>query len=103
MKFQKREKKVHWASTGHETQFSSKFSPKLSLPSPFFPERLQPITSAMCTVAINVLERRTFNPESQYLINFHDFVGNSQEGMKHPQMRGVTQARQSTTLRITLI
>jgi hypothetical protein len=29
-------KKVHWASTGHETQFSTKFGAKLSLPSPFF-------------------------------------------------------------------
>jgi len=26
------QKKVHWASTGHETQFSSKFGAKLSLP-----------------------------------------------------------------------
>jgi len=44
----------------------SKFSAKLSLLSPFFPERLQPFTSAMRPVAINVLERRAFNPESQY-------------------------------------
>jgi len=29
-------KKVHRASTGHETQFSSKFGAKLSLASPFF-------------------------------------------------------------------
>jgi hypothetical protein len=28
--------KVHRASTGHETQFSSKFGAKLSLPCPFF-------------------------------------------------------------------
>jgi len=29
-------KKVHWGSTGHETQFSSNFDAKLSLPCPFF-------------------------------------------------------------------
>jgi hypothetical protein len=33
-----------------------------------FPERFQPITSAMCTVAINVLESGAINPESQYFI-----------------------------------
>jgi hypothetical protein len=37
-----------------------------------------------------------------YLIKFHDFVDNSQEGMKH-QMRGATQAQQGMTLLITLI
>jgi len=53
----------------HETQFSSKFGPKLSLPSPLFPERFQPITAAaMCTVAIKVLEPDAFNAESQYFI-----------------------------------
>jgi hypothetical protein len=31
-----KEKKVHWASTGHEIQFSSKFGAELSLPCPFF-------------------------------------------------------------------
>ncbi len=51
---------------GHETHF-------LVLPNLmrflFFPERLQPITAAdMCTVAINVLEPRAFNSESQYFI-----------------------------------
>jgi hypothetical protein len=46
----------------HESQFSSKFGPKLSLPSPFFPERFQPITAAaMCTVDINFLEPGAFN------------------------------------------
>jgi hypothetical protein len=30
------EKKLHWASTGHQTQFNSKFGAKLSLPCPFF-------------------------------------------------------------------
>jgi hypothetical protein len=34
--FKKQKKKVHWASTGHETKFSSKFGAKPSLPSPFF-------------------------------------------------------------------
>jgi hypothetical protein len=34
-----------------------------------FPQRFQPITAAaMCTVAINVLEPRVFNAESQYFI-----------------------------------
>jgi hypothetical protein len=61
-----------------------------------FPERLQTVTAAaMCPVIINVLEPSPFNPESQYfipfLIKFHDFADNSQEGMKH-QMRGTTQA-----------
>jgi len=46
----------------------------------------------MCTVAINVPKLGAFNPLSlsisyPYLINFHDFVDNSQEGTKH-QMRG---------------
>ncbi len=50
----------------HETQFSSKFGAKLSLPSPFFPERFQPITPAtMCTVAINVFKLGAFNAGSQ--------------------------------------
>jgi hypothetical protein len=34
--FKKQDKKGHWASTGHEIQFSSKFGAKLSLPCPFF-------------------------------------------------------------------
>jgi len=33
------------------------------------------------------------------LIKFHDFVDNSQDGMKH-QMRGATQAQPGMTLRI---
>jgi hypothetical protein len=37
-----------------------------------------------------------------YLIKFHDFAGNSQEGMKH-QMRGATRAQQAMTLHITLL
>jgi hypothetical protein len=37
-----------------------------------------------------------------YLIKFHDFEDNSQEGMKH-QMRGATQAQQGMTLQMTLI
>jgi hypothetical protein len=37
-----------------------------------------------------------------YLIKFHDFADNSQEGMKH-QMRGATQAQLGMTLRITLM
>ncbi len=68
----KQEKKVHRTSTGYETQFRSKFGAKLSLPCPFFPERLRPITAVMCTVAINVLEPCAFNPESQYFIPLFD-------------------------------
>jgi hypothetical protein len=53
----------------------------------FFPERFQRIAAAMCTVAINVLEPGAFNAETPYsipyLIKFHDFVENIQEGMKH--------------------
>jgi hypothetical protein len=37
-----------------------------------------------------------------YLIEFHDFVDNIQEGMKH-QIRGATQAQQGMTFKITLI
>jgi hypothetical protein len=37
-----------------------------------------------------------------YLIEFHDFVGNIQEGMKH-QMAGATQAQQGMTFQITNI
>ncbi len=67
--FTKQGKRVHWASRGHETQFSSKLDAKLSLPCPFFywaPSINH--CSAMCTVAINVLEPRAFNAESQHFI-----------------------------------
>ncbi len=37
-----------------------------------------------------------------YLIEFHDFVDNIQEGMKH-QMGGATQAQQGMTFQITFI
>jgi hypothetical protein len=37
-----------------------------------------------------------------YLIKFHDFPDNSQEGMKH-QMGGATQAQQRMTFWITVI
>ncbi len=35
-----------------------------------------------------------------YLIKFHDFENNSEEGMKH-QMRGETQAQQGMTFKLT--
>jgi hypothetical protein len=38
----------------------------------------------------------------RYLIEFHDFVDNIQEKMKH-QMGGATQAQQGMTFKITLI
>jgi hypothetical protein len=85
---------------GHEIQFSSKFGAKLSLPCPFL-ERFQPITAAMCAGAINLLVHLILSLSILYpdLIRFHDFVDNSQEGMKH-QMRGATQAQPGKTLRI---
>jgi len=69
MIFQKTGKKTKYTGLQRGMKLNlacSKFSAKLSLLSPFFPERLQPFTSAMRPVAINVLERRAFNPESQY-------------------------------------
>jgi hypothetical protein len=42
------------------------------------------------------------NISSPYLIKFHDFEDNSQEGMKH-QMTDATQAPQGMTLWITLL
>jgi hypothetical protein len=51
-----------------------------------FPECFQlTIVATMCTIAINVFEHGAFNVEFQflypYLIKFHDFVDNSQEGI----------------------
>jgi hypothetical protein len=37
-----------------------------------------------------------------YLTEFHDFVDNIQQGMKH-EMRGATLAQQGMTFKITLI
>jgi len=71
MRIQKtRKKNVHWASRGHETQFSSKFGAETEFaPVLSFSELLQPITAAaMCTVTINVPELGAFSPESQYFI-----------------------------------
>jgi hypothetical protein len=73
MSFQKSrgKNKVHWASTGHETQFSSKFGAKPSLPCPCFSWTPSPnhfCCFALCIVAINVLAPRAFNAESQYFI-----------------------------------
>ncbi len=64
------------------------------------------ILVGMCIAAINVLELGAFSVESQYfipyLIKFHNFVDNSQEGMKH-QMWGATQAQHGRTFQITTI
>jgi hypothetical protein len=64
----------------------------------------------MCTVAINVLEPGAFNELNlsisyPYLIKFHDFADNIQEGMKHQMWRGwgATQSQQGMTFQITLI
>jgi len=38
----------------------------------------------------------SLNISYPYLIKFHDFADNSQEGMKH-QMKGTTQAQQGMT------
>jgi hypothetical protein len=72
-----------------------------------FPERFQPIAVVtMCTVATNVLEPGAFNPESQYFIPLFNKISwlcrQQPGGMKH-QRRGVTQAQQGMTLRITLM
>ncbi len=68
----------------------------------FNTKHFQPIiTTIMCIVIINVLAPHAFNPKSQYsyfyLIKFHDFVDNNQDGMKL-QMKGVIQAQQVMTL-----
>ncbi len=64
-----RNKKYTGLRGKHETQFSSKFGAKLSLPYPFF--SWTPSSKhccSTCAVGINVLERGAFNPESQYFI-----------------------------------
>jgi hypothetical protein len=50
-------KKVHW---GHETQFSSTFGAKWSLPCPFFFKAFDQSLLLLCD-----LEPGAFNPESQ--------------------------------------
>jgi hypothetical protein len=62
MRFQKTGKKrpkVHWASTGHETQFTTKICYYTEFALSFlFLNALKPITApAMCTVAINIVAR----------------------------------------------
>jgi hypothetical protein len=44
----------------------------------------------------------SLNISHSYLVKFHDFAENSQEGMKD-QMRGATQAQLGMTLWLTLI
>ncbi len=60
----------------------------------------------MGTVAVNVVSllhlMLSLNISYHYLIKFHDFADNSQEGMQH-QMRGATQEQQDMTIRITLV
>jgi len=64
----------------------------------------------MCTVAINVLEPRAFNAESQYFIPLFNKIswlcgqqsGGDQEGMKH-QMGGASQAQQGMTFHNSLV
>jgi uncharacterized protein (UPF0254 family) len=69
MRFQKMGKKIHWISTGHETQFKSIFGVKLSLPILSFLECFRPIIGAlMCIIAINVFEPSAFNLEFQYFM-----------------------------------
>jgi len=60
-----REKKVHWASTGYEIQFSSKFGAKLSLPCPFFSWKL---STNHCCYVYKCPRASAINPESQYFI-----------------------------------
>jgi len=106
--FKKQEKKVHWVSTGHETQFRNKFGAQLSLPCPCFTERIQPITAAaaMFAVAVNVLKPRACNPESQYFIplfNKISWLCAQEPGADEASNEGCTQAQQGMTLRITLV
>ncbi len=61
----------------------------------------------LCIVTINILQSLlhlipSLSISYLYLIKFHDFADNSQEGMKH-QMSGATQAQQGMTLGITLL
>jgi hypothetical protein len=88
----------------HETQFSSKFGAKLSLPCPFFSWTLSTnhCCPAMCTVAIKVLEPGPFNAESQYFIPLFNRIS----WLCGQHLRGYeasTQAQQGMTFQITLI
>ncbi len=65
-----------------------------------FPERFQPITAAVCAVAINVLEPGAFNAKSQYFILLFNKIPRGDEASKGA---GATQAQQGMTFRITLI
>jgi len=108
--FKKQEKNVHWASRGHETQFSSKFGAKTEFALSFL--FLSCFNQSLLLLQLSVvwlemfpsLVHLTLSLSISYpdLIKFHDFADNSQEGMKH-QMRDVTQTQQGMTLPITLI
>jgi len=96
---------VHWASTGIKLSLATNLVLNWVCLVLSFRERFQPITAAaMCTLTIHVLEPGAFNLSISYpyLIKFHYFANNSQEGIKH-QMRGATQAQQGMTLGITLL
>jgi hypothetical protein len=67
--------KVHWASTGHETQFSSKFGAELSLPSPFFSWTLSTNHCCCCVYCSYKCSRRLVLRlciSYPCLIKFHD-------------------------------
>jgi hypothetical protein len=91
----------------HETQFCNKFGAKMSLPYPFFLECLQPIIpTAMCTIAINVLDLCAFNPKFQYFIplfNKISWLCKHQPRIDETSDEGAIQAQQSMTFRITLL
>jgi hypothetical protein len=70
MRFQKTREKVHSASMGHETQFSSKFGAKLSLPYPFLSWTLSMSSCCRCVCYSYKCSQEpgAFSPESQYFI-----------------------------------
>ncbi len=94
------------SSTRTETHISTTFAANPSSACPFFSrKRLQSITAdAMFTVSIMLssLTHLILSISCSYLIKFHDFADNNQEGMKH-QMRGATQAQLGMTLCISLL
>jgi hypothetical protein len=109
MRFQKTVKKCTLGLNGAQQGLTLKLTPHLLLirvqPVLFFSKRLQPITAnAMCTVSIMLLSltHLILSISCGYLIKFHDFANNNQEGMKH-QMRGATQAQLGMTLWISLL
>jgi len=72
-----------------------------------FPECIQPITAAaLCTVAINVLVARAFNPKSQYFIplfNKISWLCRQQPGGDEASKEGCNSGSKRITVWITLL